>query len=570
MIELPLTQVPFSAYGAWMSISPIRRTHHAPDDASALYLRSHHGKTTTLLRLEPTGQSSSTIAVTATPTLLRWTQGTTWIEVCFDGLQLRLRGQGMGLRLTPEAHDFPALMYQVAVNIVTFNILEARRQYRIECLRGELRTENAWQANLVAPGLLECHADAHGLWEIALNEFESTWNARQRDPFETCQSRNEQSFNAWLEATLPAPERFAKSRILAAYINWSMTVSPCGLLERPTMLMSKNWMSSIWSWDHCFNALAHVHTQPQLAWDQMLVMIDHQDEHGCYPDAINDVERIFNFTKPPVHGLMVGWLLERDAPPRDTLERVYDSLCRWTNFWLTHRQASDQALPHYLHGNDSGWDNSTMFDQGVPLIGPDLAAFLIAQLEVQANIATRLEKSLEAQHWQHKAKRLLEHLLELWQGDHFAAQLPNGHLVHSSSLQHHLPIILGQRLPEPIRHALVKNICAHLTPWGLATELTDSPAFENDGYWRGPIWAPSSYLIAQGLHDIGETNLAMTIAERFCTMCDAHGFAENFNALTGVGLRDKAYTWTASVFMLFSQWLVQSTSAENARVEVTH
>ena len=33
-------------------------------------------------------------------------------------------------------------------------------------------------------------------------------------------------------------------------------------------------------------------------------------------------------------------------------------------------------------------------------------------------------------------------------------------------------------------------------------------------------------------------------------MTALHGFAENFNALTGEGLRDLAYTWTASVAMI--------------------
>jgi len=30
------------------------------------------------------------------------------------------------------------------------------------------------------------------------------------------------------------------------------------------------------------------------------------------------------------------------------------------------------------------------------------------------------------------------------------------------------------------------------------------------------------------------------------------GFAENFDALTGDGLRDRAYTWTASVYLLLA------------------
>ena len=36
-------------------------------------------------------------------------------------------------------------------------------------------------------------------------------------------------------------------------------------------------------------------------------------------------------------------------------------------------------------------------------------------------------------------------------------------------------------------------------------------------------------------------------------MTAASGFAENFDALTGKGLRDLAYTWTASVALVLAR-----------------
>jgi hypothetical protein len=36
---------------------------------------------------------------------------------------------------------------------------------------------------------------------------------------------------------------------------------------------------------------------------------------------------------------------------------------------------------------------------------------------------------------------------------------------------------------------------------------------------------------------------------RFRRLCETSGFAENFDALTGEGLRDRAYTWTASTYL---------------------
>ena len=85
-----------------------------------------------------------------------------------------------------------------------------------------------------------------------------------------------------------------------------------------------------------------------------------------------------------------------------------------------------------------------------------------------------------------------------------------------------------------------------------ASEWPESPHYTPDGYWRGPIWAPSTYLIVDGLRRGGETALDDDIAQRFCRLCAQSGFAENFDALTGDPLRDKAYTWTSSVFLLLA------------------
>lgn len=99
----------------------------------------------------------------------------------------------------------------------------------------------------------------------------------------------------------------------------------------------------------------------------------------------------------------------------------------------------------------------------------------------------------------------------------------------------------------------MEGIRAHLTEWGLATERLDSGHYEADGYWRGPIWAPSTVLIEDGLRRSGHADLADEITRRFRRLCERSGFAENFDALTGAGLRDRAYTWTASAYLLLAE-----------------
>jgi glycogen debranching enzyme len=142
---------------------------------------------------------------------------------------------------------------------------------------------------------------------------------------------------------------------------------------------------------------------------------------------------------------------------------------------------------------------------------------------------------------------------ELWTGEAFiAVGAVSGTPSSTSSLLNLLPLILGERLPEQARRALVDHLSAHLTRHGPATEPVDSPHYEADGYWRGPIWAPSTALIEDGLRRSGYEELADTVSERFRRMCEASGFAENFDAQTGAGLRDRAYTWTAAVYLVFA------------------
>jgi putative isomerase len=113
---------------------------------------------------------------------------------------------------------------------------------------------------------------------------------------------------------------------------------------------------------------------------------------------------------------------------------------------------------------------------------------------------------------------------------------------------------LGKQLPPEILQRLIHDLKndGYLTQWGLATERPKSKLYKSDSYWRGPVWAPTTLLIVDGLNRSGEEALARDIARRFCDLCDKSGFAENFEALTGEGLRDPAYTWTASVFLILA------------------
>ena len=81
-----------------------------------------------------------------------------------------------------------------------------------------------------------------------------------------------------------------------------------------------------------------------------------------------------------------------------------------------------------------------------------------------------------------------------------------------------------------------------VTRWGPASESPASRLYEPDGYWRGPIWGPLAIIVADILRRAGRRAEAEEVARRFSGLCAHAGcLAENYDALTGEGLCDRAY-----------------------------
>ncbi|KOV86259.1 glycogen debranching protein, partial [Streptomyces sp. NRRL WC-3618] len=477
--------------------------------------------------------------VEATPGLLSWTGTAGRVDLAYESPDtVRLRGTGLGFGISAAA---PALtpfsgiyFYRDPVDGAhTFTSYETGRRYRITVLSGTVAEVSGSQALGAGDRGLTVAAGADGSWEVAVEELDSA-----RRPYRTSAAFGEvmeaarRSFAEFADAVAPWRSADTPAAELAAYVVWSATVRPAGLVTRPA-------------------------GSPELAWDQFHLPFDHQDESGALPDSVTHSEVLYNFVKPPIHGWTFGHLRRRLPEPLTPaqLNEAYDRLTRWTDFWLAARRAPGAELPHYQHGNDSGWDNATTFDPARVAVTADLAAFLTLQLRELARLATELDLPDEARHWTRTADATQAAMLdELWTGERFVARgVDSTATWDSSSLLDLMPMALGEHLPENIGKTLAARIETHLTPYGLATEQPASPHYLADGYWRGPIWAPATVLIEDGLRRAGHQRLADDISARFRALCEAHGFAENFDALTGTGLRDRAYTWTASSYLLLAE-----------------
>ncbi len=550
-IALDLWELPFSVRGSWLDLSPVIGTHETADDVHLVsHVTGHHA----VLRLAAASAGDAPVRIAATASHVTWSSGGGTVEAVFESpTAVRFRGTGLGMRFTASDELTPFtggyLFTDPVDGAVTLTSYETGRRYRFAVLSGTAAVSGdgdlgASERAVVFPP---------SAWEVRVSETEAGPSRSERSaPFDELVGQRRAEFSRYC-AGIAGPEA-SPTAVKAAYVLWSATVQPAGFVGREAVLMSKHWMDKVWSWDHCFNALALAPLDPDAALDQFLLPFDHQDARGALPDSITHSEVLYNFVKPPIHGWAFALLRERVATPFDqgALRLVHRRLAAWSRFWLAARRAPGHVLPYYQHGNDSGWDNATLFDRARVVESPDLAAFLILQLETLAGLSRELGEP--AAEWE-DARSELERALfdQLWTGDRFVARaVADGSASSTTSLLGSLPIVLGERLQDGVADHLARAVEHRLTAWGPATEPLDSPLYEPDGYWRGPVWAPSTYLVFDGLRRSGRSELAERVARAFLAACERSGFAENFDALTGDGLRDRAYTWTAAVYLLLT------------------
>ncbi|HRL11544.1 MAG TPA: trehalase family glycosidase [Aggregatilineales bacterium] len=586
-LSLDLEIVPFSRAGSYLAFSLYghatqQQIHQASgaDVHEAVYLRSVQGMAvrSSLLKIQLLADGAPVACrVRTTPAVLRLErvdQPAHYAEFCIaEHETVRVRTQGVSLRFSVEVGDSPFdIAYSPDGERVEVVAYLAGLKLALLPLDGAFTLDAPWQGSRCVYIRIDFApvAGAAGA-ECVIEGYQSTRTPHAvTETFDQAAARVASEFRAWLDSTLPVPEPYAAARALAAYINWSCMVRPRGLLTRPAMYMSKNWMYKIWNWDNCFNALALARQHPEMAWDQIQVFIDNQGDDGALPDHVTDATRSFRYYKPPVQGWAIRQLLRlTPAIAAERAAQVYEPLCRWTEWWFSYRDDDSDGIPQYNHGNESGWDNGTSFAEGVPVETPDLSAFLVVQMDTLAEIAALLGKADDARAWSRRADELTERLIaHSWDGTQFVSRRSETHTVPAGdTLINYMPLLLGDRLPPEIRAALVQGVQRFVTVQGMATETPVSPLYESDGYWRGPIWGPSTHLIVDGLLACGAHALAETIQRRFCDMAAVNGMAENFDAITGEGLRDRAYTWTSGIFLMLANRLERVPDAGRSPVE---
>lgn len=79
------------------------------------------------------------------------------------------------------------------------------------------------------------------------------------------------------------------------------------------------------------------------------------------------------------------------------------------------------------------------------------------------------------------------------------------------------------------------------------TTSLDSPWFNPQNYWLGPVWVGVNWMLAAGLSSYDRSNLGATLATRTLDLVRRSGFREYFNPYSGAGYGTDDFSWAAAL-----------------------
>jgi len=409
---------------------------------------------------------------------------------------------------------------------------------------------------------VNCIVEATRDTAITLNVQAGLGLVRDVLPFRETLRAAEERWSRWLEAPPAVAPELRRHYLYAWWIMGNNLLSPFGRFTREATVPSKVHYVGAWQWDNAFHALAYQHAHPELAENQIRLMLDHQLPNGMIPDAVYDDAAITHIdipiaaavTKPPV----IAWAAMKLFNQHGNLaflNDIYEPLVRWNSWWFGLNDDDNDGIVQYTHPFSSGLDDSPLWDYGMPVEAPDLNTFLQIQMKALSEIAKLLGLRGEADMWQRRAQALTHRIIEhFWDKQAGLFQYQHLHKPIPVMTPFNLSPLWTGELPPTITAQLVEQL-HRPTLWGpypLATVARDDPHYDSNQMWRGPVWINVNYLFVDALRRVGQPTLARKLAEEtLALMMNHNDIYEYYNPETGTPPPKAApiFGWSAALFI---------------------
>jgi putative isomerase len=239
-----------------------------------------------------------------------------------------------------------------------------------------------------------------------------------------------------------------------------------------------------------------------------------------------------------------SWLNEPNgASKKSNYQKLQDTVA----FWEDTRRAPDGLFVWY-NGVESGVDNNpAVSDKPAEVTeGVDLQCYIYREYLALALIAGKLGKPDDALKYRRKAEDL-KHLVQdrMWSdvdGMFLNIDARTDQFVRVKTWTNFVPLWVKIATPAQAARTIQEHLLNPQEFWapnGIRTLAPSEPLYNPaSGYWRGPVWIISNYLMMHGLMNYGFQSQSRELAQKTVALLvkDFHssgGMNECYNPETG-------------------------------------
>lgn len=380
-------------------------------------------------------------------------------------------------------------------------------------------------------------------------------------------------------------------------LSWDNIYDPtiCKVITPVSRIWNVGWSSNpslggfiLFDWDTYFASIMLSTGSRELAYANAVEITNAITENGFIPNfyAVNNYKSR-DRSQPPVGSLAI-WTIYQKYKEKWLLELVYDKLLTWNRWWdknrttdgllcwgsspfekVTYRYWESAGVNETSGGAlESGMDNSHIYDD-IPfdkekhqqkLNDVGLSSMYVMDCDLMIKIANELGKSKDAAELKVRADKYRQNLNRLWdekKGFYYNRRTDTGELDPRTAPTHFYPLLAKaptQKQAERMIKEHLLNPDEYWGEWLIPATPRNDPAYKDNTYWRGRIWAPLNFLVYMGLRNYELPEARKALSEKSKNLLlkswlkDGYVF-ENYNADNGrgddVGNSDKFYHWGA-------------------------
>ncbi len=167
------------------------------------------------------------------------------------------------------------------------------------------------------------------------------------------------------------------------------------------------------------------------------------------------------------------------------------------------------------------------------------------------HIASTIRQTLpeELEQRMHKTERSLEQLWDGYSGQYYSRNFVTHKLIKEPTIATLLPLYSGSISAERAQQLVTLLTNKHLfgANYPVPSVPLNSPWFEELGYWQGPSWINTNWLIIDGLRRYKFHKEAEWLQQKTLELVTVGGINEYFSPLDGRPAGAQNFSWTAAL-----------------------